>query len=83
MVMRLLQPVCIYVIPERSLTLHYQLVLLCFRVLHSDAVVHADLPDELLPEEVAHLDDGSALGYGAVDGEMSVDGAHLVEVALQ
>ena len=61
---------------------HDELVLLLLGVLALDALVHAHAPDELLAEEVAHLDQGAGLGDGAVDGEMGVDGAHLVLVAL-
>ena len=44
--------------------------------------MHADLAHELLAQKVADFDEGAGLGDGAVDGEMGVDGAHLVLVAL-
>ena len=44
--------------------------------------MHAHLAHELLSKEVSDLDEGAALRDGAVDGEMGVDGAHLVLVAL-
>ena len=56
--------------------------LLFLAVLALDAVVHAHLAHELLSQEVSDLDEGAALRDGAVDGEMGVDGAHLVLVAL-
>ena len=40
------------------------------------------LSDKLLAKEVANLDEGAPLGDGAVDGEMSVHGTHLVQVTL-
>ena len=45
--------------------------------------MHADPAHKLLAQKVADLDEGAALRDGAVDGEMGVDGAHLVLVALQ
>ena len=57
--------------------------LLFFAVLALYTLVHPDLPDVLLAEEVPDLDQGPILGDGAVDGEMGVDGAHLVLVALK
>ena len=44
--------------------------------------MHADPAHKLLAQKVADLDEGAALRDGAVDGEMGVDGAHLVLVAL-
>ena len=44
--------------------------------------MHAHLAHKLLAQKVADLDEGAALADGAVDGEMGVDGAHLVLVAL-
>ena len=40
------------------------------------------LPDELLAQEIPDLDQSSSLTDGAVDGEMSIDRPHLVQVAL-
>ena len=40
------------------------------------------LSDKLLAKEVANLDEGAPLSDGAVDGEVSVHGAHLVQVTL-
>jgi hypothetical protein len=60
-----------------------QLVLLLLAVLAGDSLVHPDASDEFLSQEVPDLDEGAALGDGAVDGEVSVDGAHLVLVALR
>ena len=40
------------------------------------------LPDELLTQEVANLDEGAPLGDGAVDWEVSVHCTHLVQVTL-
>ena len=40
------------------------------------------LSNELLAKEVAHLDEGAPLSNGAVDGEVSVHSAHLVQVTL-
>ena len=59
-----------------------QTYLLFLAVLALDAVVHAHLAHKLLAQKVADLDEGAALRDGAVDGEMGVDGAHLVLVAL-
>merc|ERR1719230_1783441 len=44
--------------------------------------MHPHLADELFPKEVPHLNESAALTDGAVDGEMGIDGPHLVEIAL-
>ena len=60
-----------------------QLVLLGLAVLNGDTGGHAHLPDELLAQEVPDLDEGAALSDGAIDGEMSVHGPHLVQESLE
>jgi len=73
---------CIYVIPERSHTLHYQLVLLAFAVLHCHTSCHADLSDVLLTQEISHLYEGTSLRNGTIDWEVSIHCSHFVQVAL-
>ena len=57
--------------------------LLGLAVLDYDALGHPDLPDVLLAEEVPDLDEGAGLGDGAIDGEMSIHGPHLVKESLK
>lgn len=59
-----------------------QLVLLGGGVDARDAIAHDHPSDDLLSEEVSDLDDGVLLAGDHVDGKVSVDGSHLVQVAL-
>jgi hypothetical protein len=44
--------------------------------------VHSNATNEFFAQEVADFDQGASFRNGAVDGEVSVDGAHLVLVAV-
>ena len=59
-----------------------QLVFLLLGVLALDTIVHANSSNELLAQEVTDLDKGAGLRDGAVDGEMGVDSAKFVLVAV-
>jgi hypothetical protein len=59
-----------------------ELVLLFLAVLALDSIVHANAADEFLAQEVTDFDQAASLRDGAIDGEMSVDSAHLVLVAV-
>ena len=45
-------------------------------------VMNIYLTDVLLAQEVSDLDEGAALRDGAVDGEVSIHGPHLVTESL-
>ena len=66
-----------------GVSMNNQLVLLGLGVLDHDAIVHPHTTDEFLSQEVSHFDQSAALGDGAGDGEMSIDGSHLVFVSLR
>ena len=59
-----------------------QFVLLRGRVDAGDAVRHDHSSDDLLAEKVSNLHDSVVLAGHNVDGKVSVDGTHLVQVAL-
>lgn len=59
-----------------------QLVLLGGGVDARDALTHDHPSDDLLSEEVSDLHDGVLLAGDHVDGKMSVNSSHLVQVAL-
>lgn len=63
-------------------TFEDQLVLLLGRIDDGHTGCHMYLADVLLAEEVTDLDDGVVLGGDAIDGEMGIYGAHLVQEAL-
>lgn len=59
-------------------TVDVELVLLCLGDLDGDTLGHGDLAEELLAQEVAHLEGGTTINNGAVDGEMGIGGTELV-----
>lgn len=58
-----------------------QLVLLRRGILAAHSGLHVHSPQDLLTEEITDLDQPAVVGGGDVDGEVSVDGPHLVLVA--
>lgn len=59
-------------------TLNEDLVLLCLVLLDGNTIEHLDVTDTLLAQEVADLGGLLVTGNDDVDGEMGVDGTHLV-----
>lgn len=62
----------------RTVTLKDDLVLLGLGLGNGNTLEHGDLPNDLLTEEVSDGEGLSSLTDDAVDGEMGVDGPHLV-----